>query len=123
MKDAIAQDPGLGCGTESPSLGILNHIGLKYDENAPNGVSDEGMLAIGPDSEIRRVQKELSELETEIAAKSSPTTLDDRDEDLPGEEGIVRRKVDVINAWVAYTWRIEPRGPAHSDHRDGERYQ
>ncbi|KAL2173560.1 uncharacterized protein P884DRAFT_317743, partial [Thermothelomyces heterothallicus CBS 202.75] len=70
MKDAIAQDAGLGCGTEPPCLDIPNHIiGLKYDENAPNGVSDEVMFAIGLESEIRRVQKELLVLETEIAAK------------------------------------------------------
>ncbi|AEO61183.1 hypothetical protein MYCTH_90577 [Thermothelomyces thermophilus ATCC 42464] len=69
MKDAIAQDAGLGCGTEPPCLDVLNHTGLKYNENAPNGVSDEVMLAIGLESEIRRVRKELSVLETEIAAK------------------------------------------------------
>lgn len=195
MRNAIAQDAGLGRGTESPYLDILNHIGLKYDENAPTGVSDEVMCAIGPDSEIRRLQKELSDLETELAAKygeASKATgqdgerrarkrnelqaakkrqrrrvvdilrrdhfekrngqeldrqlhgihqpqqqlqkvifslperriladiLGDLDEGLP-EEGIVRRKVDAINAWVDYAWRIEPREPGPSQYRDGTR--
>lgn len=29
----MPQDAGLGRGTESPYLGVLNHIGLQYDEN------------------------------------------------------------------------------------------
>lgn len=36
--------------------------------------------------------------------------LGDLNEDLP-EEDIVRRKVDAINAWVDYAWKIEPKEP------------
>jgi hypothetical protein len=36
--------------------------------------------------------------------------LGDLDETLPEDE-IVRRKVDAINAWVDYAWKIEPKEP------------
>ena len=45
----MSQDAGLGRGTESPYLDILNHLGIQFDENAPMGVSDEEMRIIGPD--------------------------------------------------------------------------
>lgn len=181
--NAISQDAGLGRGTESPYLDILNHIGLEYDENAPTGVSDEVMRAIGPDSRIRRLQREWADLQTALAAKygnASDATgadkktqeqlrnelkaakqrhrrkltellrkdhfrernekeldrqlrgvhgpqqplqkvifslperriladiLGDLNEDLPEDE-IVRRKVDAINAWIDYAWKIEPK--------------
>lgn len=186
--NAISQDAGLGRGTESPYLDILNHIGLEYDENAPTGVSDEVMRAIGPDSRIRRLEREWADLQTALAAKygnaSDATGADKKtqeqlrnelkaakqrhrrkltellrkdhfrernekeldrqlrgvhgpqqplqkvifslperriladilgnlNEDLPEDE-IVRRKVDAINAWIDYAWKIEPKelGPS-----------
>jgi len=184
-RDASAQNAGLGRGTHSPYLDVLSHIGVQYDENAPMGVSDEMMHAIGPDSTVRRLEREWSELEAELQAtygKSTKATgadkkrreqkwnelraarqkqrrtvgsilrkdhfkkrnaeelnrqllgihtpqqplqkvifnlperrlladiLGDLDEDLP-EDDIVRRKIDSINGWVAYAWKIEPKEP------------
>ena len=57
MRNAMSQDAGLGRGTESPYLDILNHLGFQFDENAPMGVSDEEMRIIGSDSTIRRLEK------------------------------------------------------------------
>lgn len=180
----MPQDAGLGRGAGSPYLNILNHIGLQYDENAPTGFSDEVMCAIGPDSTVRRLEREWSALEAALDAKygkSTKTTgtnktreqkrndlrtakqrqrrevteilhkdhfkkrnheelerqlcgihgpqqplqkvvfslpeqrvlaeiLGDLDEDLRENE-IVRRKVDAINAWIVYAWKIEPKEP------------
>jgi len=186
MRNAMPQDAGLGRGTESPYLDILNHLGIVYDENAPMGVSDEEMRIIGPDSTIRRLEREWSALEAALLAKYGKSTkatgayrkmreqkanelravrqrrrrkmadllrkdhfkkrnnteldrqlrgiyepqqplqkvifilperrvlaeiLGDLDEDLPEIE-IVQRKVDAINAWIAYAWMIEPKEPA-----------
>ncbi|KAK8068829.1 hypothetical protein PG994_005445 [Apiospora phragmitis] len=183
MRNAMAQDAGLGRGTDSPYLDILNHIGLQYDESAPMGVSDEVMHAVGPNSTICRLERQWEELEAELTVKygrptkatgadkgrrvqtqndlrvarqqhrrkvteilrkdhfkkrnneefgrqlrgtheaqSPPQTvvfclpehrrlaaiLGDLDEDLSDAE-IVRRKVEAINAWVEYTWKIEPK--------------
>ncbi len=185
MRNAIPQDAGLGRGTESPYLDILNHIGLEYDENAPMGVSDEVMCAIGPSSKIRRLEGEWLTLEAALEVRYGKATkatgedkklrdrksnelraakqqqrrnvevlirkdhfktrnteeldrqllglhgpqqplqkvifslperrvladiLGDLDEDLPEDE-IVRRKVDAINAWIKYAWKIEPKEP------------
>ncbi len=74
MRNAIPQDAGLGRGTESPYLDILNHIGLQYDENAPIGVSDEVMCAIGPSNNIRRLEREWLALEAEMQAKYGKAT-------------------------------------------------
>lgn len=60
MRNAIPQYAGLGCGTESPYLDILNHIRIVYDENASTGVSDAVMSAVDPDTAIRRLEKEWS---------------------------------------------------------------
>ncbi|KAI1207667.1 uncharacterized protein F4807DRAFT_173788 [Annulohypoxylon truncatum] len=191
MRNAMSQDAGLGRGTESPYLDILNHLGMQYDENAPMGVSDEEMRIIGPDSTTRQLEREWSDLEAELQArygKSTKATGDDRkmreqkarilktarqkhrrnvgnllrksyfrkrnnteldrqlcgihqpqqrlqkiifslpernllaailgdlDEDLP-EVGIVQRKVDAINAWINYAWKIEPREPGISQNQ------
>ncbi|KAK6842236.1 FluG domain-containing protein [Apiospora arundinis] len=183
MRNAVAQDAGLGRGTESPYLDILNHIGLQYDENAPTGASDEVMRAVGPNSTIRRLERQWEELEASLTVQYGRPTkatgadkekrvqmqydlrvarqqhrrkvaeilrkdhfkkrnndefdrqlrglhesqsplqtvvfclrerrllaaiLGDLDEDL-SEDEIVRRKVDAINAWVDYAWKIEPK--------------
>ncbi|KAI3327466.1 hypothetical protein F4824DRAFT_484708 [Ustulina deusta] len=188
MRNAMSQDAGLGRGTESPYLDILNHLGIQYDENAPMGVSDEEMRIIGPDSTIRRLEIEWSALEAALHAKYGKSTkatgadrkmrdrkanelraarqrrrrkaadllrkdhfkkrnnteldrqlrgihgpqqplqkvlfslperrllaeiLGELDEDLPEIE-IVQRKVDAINAWIDYAWKIEPKEPAPS---------
>jgi hypothetical protein len=185
MRNAMAQDAGLGRGTESPYLDILNHIGLQYDENAPTGVSDEIMRAIGPSSAVRRLERDWADHEAALQAKYGKSTkaagadkekrerlrndlraatqlhrrkietilrqehfkerqrkeldrqlrgihtpqqplqkvtfslperrllgsiLGDLDEDLPEDE-IVLRKIDAINAWVDYAWKIEPKEP------------
>ena len=182
----MPQDAGLGRGTASPYLDILNHIGIQYDENAPTGVSDEVMRAIGPDGTVRRLQEQWSALEVALANKYGRSTkakgadkaardqkwnelraarqqqrrkvakilrkdyfekrnnqeldrqldgthgpqqplqkvifslperrrlaeiLGDLDEDLP-EDQIVCRKIEAINAWVEYAWKIEPKEPA-----------
>ena len=187
----MSQDAGLGRGTESPYLDILNHLGIQYDENAPMGVSDEEMRIIGPDSTIRRLEREWSALEAALQAKYGKSTkatgadrkmreqkanelraarqrrrrkaadllrkdhfkkrnnaeldrqlrgihgpqqplqkvifslperrllaeiLGDLDEDLPEIE-IVQRKVDAINAWIDYAWKIEPKEPAPSQNQ------
>ncbi|TGJ81321.1 hypothetical protein E0Z10_g7437 [Xylaria hypoxylon] len=83
----IIADAGLGRGTKSPYLDILNHIGLQYDKNAPTGVSNAVMSAVGLDSTVRC----------------------DLDEDLLEDE-IVHPKVDTINARVYYAWKIELKG-------------
>ncbi|KAH8747986.1 hypothetical protein F5883DRAFT_697821 [Diaporthe sp. PMI_573] len=154
-----------------------------FDENAPMGVSDEEMRIIGPDSTIRRLEREWSALEGTLKEKYGDSTkatgddakmrkrksnelraarqrwrrkagdllrkdhfkkrnrteldrqlrgihepqqplqkvifslperrhlaeiLGDLDEDLPEIE-IVRRKIDAIDAWVNYAWKIEPK--------------
>ena len=188
----MSQDAGLGRGTESPYLDILNHLGIQFDENAPMGVSDEEMRVIGPDSTIRRLEAEWSTLEAVLQTKYGKSTkatgadrqmrerkanelraakqrrrrkaadllrkdhfkkrniteldrqlrgirapqqplqkvvfslperrllaeiLGDLDEDLPETE-IVQRKIDAVNAWIDYAWKIEPREPAPSqNHR------
>lgn len=187
----MAQDAGLGRGTESPYLDILNHLGIMFDEHAPMGVSEEQMLIIGPDSTIRRLESEWEALEDVLKEKygdSAKATgadgkmrkqkanelraarqrwrrkagtflrkdhfkkrnrmeldrqlrgihepqqllekvifslperrhlaeiLGDLDEDLPEIE-IVQRKIDAINAWVDYAWKIEPKEVATSQKR------
>jgi hypothetical protein len=47
---AITQDIFLGRGAHSPLIDILNHIGLRYDENAPLEAIDEMIGLVGPDS-------------------------------------------------------------------------
>lgn len=74
MRNAMSQDAGLGRGTESPYLDILNHLGIQYDENAPMGVSDEEMRIIGPNSTIRQLEKELSTLDETLQAKYGKPT-------------------------------------------------
>lgn len=70
----MPQDAGLGRGTESPYLDILNHLGIQCDENAPTGVSDEVMRAVGPDAKVRRLEREWSALEADLQAKYEKST-------------------------------------------------
>ncbi|KAK3367296.1 hypothetical protein B0T24DRAFT_581934 [Lasiosphaeria ovina] len=73
-RDASAQNAGLGRGTYSPYLDVLSHIGVQFDENAPMGVSDEMMRAIGPSNTIRRLEREWSDLEAELQATYGKST-------------------------------------------------
>jgi hypothetical protein len=66
---AIPQDAFLGRGTHSPLIDILNHIGLRYDENAPSEVTDEMMRLVGPDSTVLQLEEQLSALQTELGEK------------------------------------------------------
>jgi hypothetical protein len=66
---AITQDAFLGRGTHSPLTDILNHIGLRYDENAPSEVTNEMMRLVGPDSAMLQLEEQLSALQTELAEK------------------------------------------------------
>lgn len=66
---AITQDAFLGRGAHSPLIDILNHIGLRYDENAPSEVTDEMMRLVGPDDTILRLEEELSALQTKLGEK------------------------------------------------------
>ncbi|KAI1291664.1 hypothetical protein F5Y03DRAFT_388333 [Xylaria venustula] len=74
MRNAMSQDAGLGRGTESPYLDILNHLSIQYDENAPMGVFDEEMRIIGPDSTIRQLEREWLALKTELLTKYRKST-------------------------------------------------
>lgn len=74
MRNAISQDAGLGRGTESRYLDILNHLSLQYDENAPTQVSDQTMRKIGPDNKTRQLESEWSALEAVLTAKYGKST-------------------------------------------------
>jgi hypothetical protein len=54
--NAVVQDAFLGRGTTSPYLALLNHMGLRSDENAPKTVPHEVMEMLGPDRNVRRLQ-------------------------------------------------------------------
>lgn len=41
--NAVVQDAFLGRGTNSTVLGLLNHMGLRMDEDAPKSISDNVM--------------------------------------------------------------------------------
>ena len=72
---AISQDAFLGRGAHSPLIDILNHIGLRYDENAPSEATDEMMRLVGPDSTILRLEEQLSALQTELGKKYGKASL------------------------------------------------
>ncbi|KAJ2893428.1 hypothetical protein MKZ38_008686 [Zalerion maritima] len=74
IRNALVQDAGLGRGTELPYLDILNYMGIQYDENAPTGVFDKTMCAIGPDARVRELEREWSALEAELQAKYGKST-------------------------------------------------
>ncbi len=62
--NAVVQDAFLSRGTESPYLAVLNHMGLRRDENAPKAVSEEEMCVIGPSSAIRQLEPKAENLRT-----------------------------------------------------------
>ncbi|KAM5348918.1 hypothetical protein ACJ41O_008741 [Fusarium nematophilum] len=179
--NAVVQDAFLGRGTATPYLAIFNHMGLRRDENAPKVVSDELMCAIGPSSDVRRLEEEVKKMKADLEEKygrisSAPKEdqsryarkreelrtarqkhrrkvfkmiykdhfdakdeeelqkqlqgirepevkrevqhvlqqrtqvadiLSDMDDAIPQQE-IVQRKVEAINAWVAYAFVCEP---------------
>jgi hypothetical protein len=190
MMNAVVQDAFLDRGTKSPYLAILNHMGLRLDENAPKRVSDEMMRAIGPNAAVRRLEQQMEALQAELRLKygrPSRATGDDKrryeslqarlsaarqrhrrkvfrviyadhfvesdenelqkqlqgihepvvtrqvthslperqvladilgdmDEDM-SEEEIVKRKVEAINAMVAYAFKSDPAKRAEPEHR------
>ncbi len=69
MMHAVVQDAFLNRGTASPYLAILNHMGLRLDENAPKRVSDEMMREIGPSATVRKLEKQMEALQTELQQK------------------------------------------------------
>ncbi len=73
--NAVVQDAFLGRGTESPYLAVLNHMGLRRDENAPKAVSEEEMRAIGPSSAIRQLEPKAENLRTELCKKYGRPSL------------------------------------------------
>ncbi|KAK0613155.1 hypothetical protein B0T17DRAFT_620495 [Bombardia bombarda] len=125
-------------------------------KNAPMGVSEEVMCAVGPSSDVQKwnelraakhkstaemwvgilrqdhfKQRNKEELDRQLSVasiapsshyrRSSLFSLPERrvlagilgdlmNEDLPEDE-IIRRKVDAVNAWVDYAWKIEPKEP------------
>ncbi|KAK3336774.1 hypothetical protein B0T19DRAFT_50768 [Cercophora scortea] len=81
MMNAVVQDAFLDRGTKSPYLAILNHMGLRLDENAPKRVSDEMMRAIGPNAAVRRLEQQMEALQAELRPKygrPSRATGDDK---------------------------------------------
>lgn len=64
--NAVVQDAFLGRGTNSPFLALLNHMGLRMDENAPKLVSDDIMEIIGSNKTIDRLANEFSSLSSRI---------------------------------------------------------
>ncbi len=82
----MAQDTGLGRGTESPYLDILNHLGIIFDENTPIWVSNEQMRIIGPDSSIRRLEREWEALEDALKEKYRDSTK------ATGDDGKIRKQ-------------------------------
>lgn len=62
LMNAVVQDAFLDRGTKSPYLAILNHMGLRLDENAPKRVSNEMMRAIGPNAAVRRLEQLMEAL-------------------------------------------------------------
>ncbi|RYO82366.1 hypothetical protein DL766_004754 [Monosporascus sp. MC13-8B] len=153
--NAVVQDAFLGRGTATPYLSIFNHMGLRRDENAPKVVSDELMCAIGPSSDVRRLEEEVKKMKADLEEKQKhrrkvfkmiykdhfdakdeeelqkqlqgirepevkrevqhvlqqrtqvADILSDMDDAIPQQE-IVQRKVEAINAWVAYAFVCEP---------------
>ena len=69
MMNAVVQDAFLGRGTKSPYLAILNHMGLRSDEDAPKGVPDEVMNVFGPDRTTRSLHCEINELDATLRQK------------------------------------------------------
>ena len=67
--NAVVQDAFLGRGTSSPFLALLNHMGLRMDENAPKSVSDDVMEIIGSNKNIDQLANELSSLRAELTVK------------------------------------------------------
>ena len=67
--NAVVQDAFLGRGTKSPYLALLNHMGLRSDENAPKTVPHEVMEMLGPDRNVRRLQGELDEVKSRLSAE------------------------------------------------------
>lgn len=67
----MVQDAFLGHGTKSPYLAILNHIGVRSDEDASKVVPPEVIEMVGPDSTVRRLQRELDDLESTLRGRYS----------------------------------------------------
>lgn len=68
-RNSLVQDASLGRSTESSYLDILNYMGTQYDENAPSGVSDDMMRAIGTDARVRKLMEDWAALEAELQTK------------------------------------------------------
>jgi hypothetical protein len=66
MMNAVVQDAFFGRGTKYPYLAILNHMGIRSDEDAPKAVPPEIMEIVGPDRTVRRLEREMGELESTL---------------------------------------------------------
>ncbi len=184
----VTQGRFFGRDSSSPYNAIFSYVGLVCDENAPRGVSNEMMAAIGPSEEVSVLEEELAELDTqmEIAKDNGDNTdtlkearimiqrqlksarqkhrketatilrrehfktrnaeelerhmrgihqplqppepvifalperryiasiTNDLFNDAFSRDQIVQRKVDTINAWVAYAGKTDPKEPRTS---------
>lgn len=68
------QDAFLGRGTSSPYLAIMNHMGIRRDENAPKAMPPEVMQMIGPSALILRLEATLDGLRRTLAEKHGRVT-------------------------------------------------
>ncbi|RYP65850.1 hypothetical protein DL771_008079 [Monosporascus sp. 5C6A] len=115
--NAVVQDAFLYRGTASTYLAIFNHMGLRRDENAPKVVSDELVRSIGPSSAERRLEEELEAIKVDLEERyGSVSSAPDNERkpykckqnELRTARQTHRRKVDAINAIVAYAYMCEP---------------
>ncbi|KAK3357874.1 hypothetical protein B0T25DRAFT_450902, partial [Lasiosphaeria hispida] len=67
-RDALAQNAGLGHSIYSLYLDILSHISIQFNKNAPMGVSDEMIHAIGLSNTVCQLERKWLDLEAKLQA-------------------------------------------------------
>ncbi|OAA68466.1 FluG domain-containing protein [Niveomyces insectorum RCEF 264] len=114
--NVVTQDAFLGRTSKSPYLAIFNHTGMHIDENAPTKVTDEMMQLVPPSAEVEELERQTMALhdDKEAYVWNSDFRSDDA---LPPslatwttscqKKSLVQRKIDAINAWVDYAWKLE----------------